>query len=75
VHIEASQSLGGVFRDVTYFMGCFEMCDKVTEGRGVSKLAKNSMTYFMDGPLIKIFINYYYHYHYYIYLFIYYYYY
>jgi len=29
-HIEARQSLwGGVFRDVTYFMGGSEMCDKV----------------------------------------------
>src|SRR6218665_1049630 len=26
------------------------MCDKVRQGRG-SKVAKNSVTYFMDGPL------------------------
>ena len=27
------------------------MCDKVWQGEGWSKLAKNSVTYFMDGPL------------------------
>ena len=26
------------------------MCDKVWQGAGGSKLAKNSVTYFMDGP-------------------------
>src|SRR6218665_1958618 len=39
-------------RSVTYFGGP-GMCDKVWQGRG-SKLAKNSVTYFMDGPQIKI---------------------
>jgi len=42
---------GGVFRDVTYFMGgipkCVTKCDR---GSGASKLAKNNVTYFMDGP-------------------------
>src|SRR6218665_2259909 len=28
------------------------MCDKVRQGEGGSKLAKNSVTYFMDGPLV-----------------------
>jgi len=27
------------------------MCDKVGQGERVSKLARNSVTYFMDGPL------------------------
>jgi len=40
------------FRDVTYFMGGFAMCDKVWQGVGVSKLVKNSVTYFMDGPSV-----------------------
>ena len=30
--------------------GCVTKCDR---GRGGSKLAKNSVTYFMDGPLIN----------------------
>ena len=42
----------GGFRDVTYFMGGSAMCDKVWQGGGGSKLVKNSVTYFMDGPLI-----------------------
>ena len=33
------------------------MCDKVWQGAGGSKLAKNSMTYFMDGPLFKVILN------------------
>src|SRR6218665_3620444 len=39
-------------RCVTYFRGGPEMCDKVCQrgGRG-SKLAKNSVTYFMDSPI------------------------
>jgi len=28
------------------------MCDKVVQGEGGSKLAKNSVIYFMDGPLV-----------------------
>jgi len=28
------------------------MCDKVWQGEGESKLAKNSVTYFMDGPFV-----------------------
>src|SRR6218665_403645 len=27
------------------------MCDEVWQGEGAKKLAKNSVTYFMDGPL------------------------
>ena len=38
--------IGGGPRFVTYFWGGPGMCDR---GRG-SKLAKNSVTYFMDGP-------------------------
>ena len=37
---------------MTYFRGvpgCVTKCDR---GRG-SKLAKNSVTYFMDGPLVR----------------------
>src|SRR6218665_1666950 len=48
-------------RCVTYFrgevLGCVTKCDR---GMGGSKLAKNSVTYFMDGPLFayqKIFAN------------------
>ena len=32
-------------------LGGSGMCDKVRQGEGGSKLAKNSVTYFMDGPL------------------------
>jgi len=39
---------------VTYFRGgvpgCVTRCDS---GRGGSKLAKNSVTYFMDGPYVS----------------------
>ena len=39
-------------RCVTYFFGGPKMCDKVRQReKEGSKLAKNSMTYFMDGPL------------------------
>src|SRR6218665_691990 len=38
-------------RCVTYFFGGSPgMCDEVRQGGGGSKLAKNSVTYFMDGP-------------------------
>jgi len=36
--------------DVLYGRVGFEMCDKGWQREGVSKLAKNSVTYFMDGP-------------------------
>ena len=39
-------------RSVTYFRGvpgCVTKCD-----RGGSKLAKNSVTYFMDGPILRL---------------------
>ena len=42
--------IGGVPRCVTYFWwvpGCVTKCDR---GEGWLKLAKNSLTYFMDGP-------------------------
>ena len=42
--------IGRRVRDVTYFRGvpgCVTKCDN---GGGGSKLAKNSVTYFMDGP-------------------------
>jgi len=36
---------------VTYFRGGGpRMCDEVGQGEGGEKLAKNSVTYFMDGP-------------------------
>jgi len=37
-------------RCVTYFRWGPEMCDKVWQGGGASKLVRNSVTYFMDGP-------------------------
>ena len=40
-------------RCVTYFWGP-GMCDKVWQRGGGSKLAKNSVTYFMDGPSYKL---------------------
>src|SRR6218665_2489850 len=46
----------GVSRCVTYFVGipgCVTNCDREEE----SKLAKNSVTYFMDGPLRAMFPN------------------
>src|SRR6218665_3258284 len=46
---DKNQNWGGCPRCVTYFWGvpgCVTKCDR---GRG-SKLAKNSMTYFMYGP-------------------------
>jgi len=54
VYIEAGQSLGiyfifmGVPRCVTYFRGMTK-CDR-REG-GLSKLVKNSVTYFMDAVI------------------------
>src|SRR6218665_24013 len=44
-------------RCVTYFLGvpgCVTKCDR---GEGGSKLAKNNMTYFMDGPIFKVMFN------------------
>src|SRR6218665_2555891 len=40
---------GGGFEMCDSLLGCPGMCDKVRQGRG-SKLAKNSVTYFMDDP-------------------------
>ena len=34
--------------------GCVTKCDR---GEGGSKLAKNSVTYFMDGPIFKVMFN------------------
>jgi len=42
--------LGWVFRDVTYFMGGPLFVTKC-DGEGGSKLVKNSVTYFRDGPI------------------------
>ena len=47
--------IGGV-RDV--WRTFFEMCDKVWQGGGGSKLAKNSVTYFMDDPLVDLWLDY-----------------
>ena len=55
--------LSGIFVLGLLKIGGFEMCDVLSErvpgcvtkcdrGRG-SKLAKNSVTYFMDGPFMK----------------------
>src|SRR6218665_2490602 len=41
---------GGGPRCVTHFLGVLRCVTKCDRGRG-SKLAKNSVTYFMDGPL------------------------
>ena len=41
--------MGGA--DMCYvLLGCPGMCDKLWQGEGGSKWAKNSVTYFMDGP-------------------------
>ena len=33
------------------------MCDKVWQREGESKLAKNSVTYFMDGPICEVLLD------------------
>ena len=45
--------MGGGPRCVTYFWGSRDVWRSVTWGGG-SKLAKNSVTYFMDGPLYRV---------------------
>ena len=43
---------GGSEKCVTSFRGGSEICDTFVTGGG-SKIAKNSVTSFMDGPLVK----------------------